>query len=365
MRKKIFTKQNVMPVAVLTVICLVVAALLGAVNMLTEKKIEDDRIAAISASLSEAFPGGRFADADVLPKDAPKTVTSKYNELDGKGYVVTLETSGYEKDSLDLTVGIDSEGKILKVILTKNLESKDTGKSSAYPKRFEGLDAKGVEGVDLISGITASSGAIKGAVYDALVVCGFAEAKAEAEEFDNGGFAHTSEEQVIAFAKEMLSGDYKKVDVAGMNSTVKGVYYNASADAHAIHIATTTKYIKPYNLNETEGIVIVDRSGKVAAVKMIEENIGYAEGTEPPTITKEYLQSFIGKHSSALDRVDLVTRATLTSNNFANAVRDAMEVLHPTPKYRVIGISLLSAVFLGLIGFGIYRYVKRRKANEQ
>ena len=58
--KKIFTKENVMPVAVLLCICLVVAILMGAVNIITAPKIEEakhrlaegsDTVSAISCSL--------------------------------------------------------------------------------------------------------------------------------------------------------------------------------------------------------------------------------------------------------------------------------------------------------------------------
>ena len=38
--KSIFKKQNILPVAVLLAICIVIAAILGGVNMLTEEKIE-------------------------------------------------------------------------------------------------------------------------------------------------------------------------------------------------------------------------------------------------------------------------------------------------------------------------------------
>ncbi len=350
-----------MPVIVLAVICLVVAALLGVVNMITEPVIEDAKIEAITESLGAVMEGGKFSDPDELPADAPKTVTAKYTDINGNGYVVTLETSGYEADSLNLTVGVDKEGKITKVILTKNAESKDTGKSNAYPEQFAGLDAAGVEGVELIAGITRSSTAIKGAVYDALVVCGFAEAQGAQEEFDNGGVTERGDEEIIAIAKELMAGDYEKASTEGMPTTVKAVFRNKTNGGYAIHIATRTEW-RPL---ETEGVVAVSGSGVVENVKMLNWIVGAAEGTTPPECTPEFLNSIVGKHNSSLDRVDLVSRATNTSNNFLNALRAAMDVLYPAPVYSIIGICVLCAIVGGVIAFAAVRYIKRREKNEQ
>lgn len=176
--KNIFKKNNLMPVIVLLVICAVVAAILGAVNMITAPEIEQRESEAIKKSLTEALPGGEFSDEeDDLSgvKNLPNTVVSRYTDKNGNGYVVVLSTSGYEAQSLNMTVGIKNNGEIANIVLTKNDESKDKDKSNKYPDSFVGLDAEGVRDVELIAGITKSSTGIKNAIYDALVACEFAE----------------------------------------------------------------------------------------------------------------------------------------------------------------------------------------------
>ncbi len=172
-----------MPVIVLAAICVVVAALLGAINMITAPQIELAEKEAVKNSLVEALPGGQFSDepdpSDANLKKAPESVVSRYTDVNGRGYVVVIETKGYEANSLNLSVGVSADGKIVNVVLTKNEESKDKDKSSAYPESFLGLDAEGVEDVEIIAGITKSSSGIKNAIYDALVACGFAEPRAE------------------------------------------------------------------------------------------------------------------------------------------------------------------------------------------
>ena len=60
--KKIFTKQNILPVVVLGTICLVVAALLGAVNTITAPVIEDAKNQAANEALLVVLPEGKTFD---------------------------------------------------------------------------------------------------------------------------------------------------------------------------------------------------------------------------------------------------------------------------------------------------------------
>ena len=95
MLKKILKKEYIAPVAVLTVICLVVAGLLGAVNALTSKVIRDAEMKAVNESLADIMPGADLGDPSV-PEGAPDTVVAVYVDRGGLGYAVLLETSkGY------------------------------------------------------------------------------------------------------------------------------------------------------------------------------------------------------------------------------------------------------------------------------
>ena len=95
--KKIFSKSNLAPVIVLSVICLSVALILGLVNMITSPEIERRNAAAVKESLSIVMEDGEFnSKPDELRADAPETVKAVYTEKNGKGYVVVLSTNkGY------------------------------------------------------------------------------------------------------------------------------------------------------------------------------------------------------------------------------------------------------------------------------
>ena len=116
-------KENIMPVVVLTVICIVVAALLAVINTITAPILEKAESQKVYDSFREVLDG-EFEDASI-PDGAPKTVTAIYKVKDGDsliGHVVTLVTKGYAGD-ISLTVGVDAEGKVTKAVVTNSAET--------------------------------------------------------------------------------------------------------------------------------------------------------------------------------------------------------------------------------------------------
>ena len=353
--KKMFSKENLMPVTVLGIICLIVAVLMGGINMITEEVILDNERKAIAESLSEVMPGGEFTQVE-LTESTPSTVTAIYKDSVSGGHVVTLAKQGYAS-VIKITVGIDAEQKVTNMIITSQQETHGKNINSLIEKISNAANASEVESVDTITGATKTSGYIKSAVYDAFVALGYASAKSEVE-FDNGGIVTTTDSEVIAVAKELMPGNYEKASTEGMPTTIKGVYKNSNG-GYAIHIATRTEW-RPL---ETEGIVTVDKSGEITGVKMLNWIVGYDHELldSAPECDKDFLNSFIGKNSSSLTRVDLVTHATNTSNNFTDALASAMDVLYPTKTYAVIGVVALAVAILAPVGYVVFTNVKRRK----
>lgn len=173
MLKKILKKEYIVPVAVLTVICLVVAGLLGAVNALTSKVIRDAEMKVVNESLADIMPGADLGDPSV-PEGAPDTVVAVYEDRGGLGYAVLLETSkGYTGKPIAITVGVSKDGKILGSKITKTEETKGVSDVAAFAEGLAGLSASELENVDLVGGVTYSSRAVKDAVLDALTALGF------------------------------------------------------------------------------------------------------------------------------------------------------------------------------------------------
>lgn len=160
----------VLPIGVLLLICVVASALLAYTNSVTAP--------IIAASEEEAARQARIA---VLPEadgfeelqvdGLPETVTGVYEATNGVGYVFMLTADGYGgRDTLSITCGIDSEGKITDTQVlsheeTVGLGSKITGDD--FRSQFVGKDAS-LEGVDIISGATFSSNYYINAIRDAF-----------------------------------------------------------------------------------------------------------------------------------------------------------------------------------------------------
>ena len=78
--KKIFAKQNILPVVVLGAICLVVAALLGGVNMITSPIIEEANNQKANAALLVVLPGGKNFEEIDLTEEYPDEVNRAYKD---------------------------------------------------------------------------------------------------------------------------------------------------------------------------------------------------------------------------------------------------------------------------------------------
>ena len=156
-------------VIVLTAICLIVTALLAVTNHVTSPIISDTRAQRINDSLKSVLPdSGDGVEVPIDSLEMPSTVKSVYRfDKDGSYAVVLATTSAYSSGDMGITVGIDSEGKIVGVKLTSYMDSKDFGQKT-YPQRFIGKDKAGAAGVDTVSGVTYSSTAFKKALADAF-----------------------------------------------------------------------------------------------------------------------------------------------------------------------------------------------------
>lgn len=157
--------DSVKSVISLVVICLVVTLALSVVNYFTAPVIAANAANAVQGSLGDALPGAEGFDELEPSADAPETIKGIYQEKNGLGYVVVLETtSQYSESPMGITVGIGTDGVIKNVVLTNYAETKDFG--ADYPASYIGQDSA-LAGVELVSGVTYSSTAFRNAISDA------------------------------------------------------------------------------------------------------------------------------------------------------------------------------------------------------
>lgn len=155
-----FKKEILMPIVVLTAICLVCSGAL-AVTYQTTKPI----IAAATAKEAEAARTEVYAGASEFEKyegELPEGATEIYKVNGGEGFIITASTKGFGGKIVVMT-GLTAEGEILGVkVLSMDKETSGLGTQIGepdYQKKYIGQS--NVDGVDTISGATVSSAAFK------------------------------------------------------------------------------------------------------------------------------------------------------------------------------------------------------------
>lgn len=128
-------KENLMPSVVLGAICLVVALLLSAVNLVTGPIIQAAQDAAANEALLEVLPDGKNFEEIEIDEKYPSIITKAY-KADG-GYVFQATVTG-KSSGLIIMCGVNAEGKIVgtKVIAEQETDSYDV---LVFPF-VEGLD---------------------------------------------------------------------------------------------------------------------------------------------------------------------------------------------------------------------------------
>lgn len=165
-------KDSLKSVIVITVICLVVAALLALTNSITAPMIAEANEAAEKEALFEVIPDAKdFTKLET--EDLPETVSAIYRETEGAGYAAMLSIKGYDSSNpMSVAVGILPDGTLSSITVisctgeTSGIGTKVSG--ADFLSQFTGQNGT-LEGVDAISGATVSSSAFIDAVRDAFV----------------------------------------------------------------------------------------------------------------------------------------------------------------------------------------------------
>ena len=161
---KNLTPKFVLKVAgTLTAIALVVAALLGLVNSVTNERIEEFNFAATRAALDQVTPEGSDYDPVELTEDmiaAAKeqggTLTEMYAVSTG-GYACKVVASG-SQGNIEMIVGVDESGAISGISVVENAETKGIGS-----KVMDNLpNAAGVPVLDQFIGLTGAGDLVVG-----------------------------------------------------------------------------------------------------------------------------------------------------------------------------------------------------------
>ena len=150
------------PIIVLTVICIVIAGVLGVTNAVTAPIIEKAKADAMLATLRQLLPDATgFTELDC----GIDRVEHVYKDDGGSGYIVLALGKGYAGD-VEVTVALDAKGAVAGVSIDTGSETKTVGGKIAdesYVSKYYGLTSN-AESVDVLSGATYSSHAMQDAI---------------------------------------------------------------------------------------------------------------------------------------------------------------------------------------------------------
>lgn len=163
-------KNGAKSIIVLTVICLVIAGLLAAVNHVTAPIIQKAEEEATNRACGEVMSGA--ASFEKLSTDIaslPDSVKEIYKETSGKGYVFKISGKGYDK-GLVVVCGIDASGRITGTSILSSNETPSVGGRCNTPEFLDQFTGKGSDLSEIsgISGATLTSNGFKNAVADAF-----------------------------------------------------------------------------------------------------------------------------------------------------------------------------------------------------
>ena len=164
----------VLPILVLSLICLVVAGALAVVNNFTLPVIELAAAERAAAARKEIIPEADGFDFLVV-EGAPRSIIEIYKATNDTGYIFIISIPGYG-GNIDLICGINNDGRIIKTAVLAHTETKgmtDPVFAQHHPTQptfqgnFIGKD-KDLNGIVPVTGATISSNAYKNGIKDAF-----------------------------------------------------------------------------------------------------------------------------------------------------------------------------------------------------
>jgi len=164
-------KTYIMPLLVLTLICLVVSGALAFMDSVTDPIITSAAAERAQASMIEIIPDATgFDPVDISGnEEIPATIREVYKTSNDIGYILIAAVNGFSGD-ITVICGIDPDGRIIATSTLSHTETKGIGtiiEQESFLDPFGGLDSR-LEGIDTVTGATISTRAYIHAIEDIL-----------------------------------------------------------------------------------------------------------------------------------------------------------------------------------------------------
>ena len=232
-------KHLLKTIAILLCIIAVFGVAMFGLNFLTGPIIEANNKGAEFAPLLAVMPDAEnFEDVTATLTGVPESVIAIYKETSGRGFVVRAKASTqYSKEPMEITFGVDSEGKICGIQLDVYTDSIDfRAKDAGYVDTYLTKDSA-LADVGIVAGATYSSTAFKNAVLDGFSALINNQLIVEGVKSD----AQILEEMIPTLAPGMLkleevtaSGNIEKAMKAGNDAGFAYIVKNGEASFLAL-----------------------------------------------------------------------------------------------------------------------------------
>ncbi|MBP0963520.1 MAG: FMN-binding protein [Oscillospiraceae bacterium] len=297
-------KEFILPTLVLSVICVVASAALAFTNQITAPLIAAAQAAAAREARLTVLP--EADDFTQISNFTTENVVDVYEANNGAGYAITASAKGYAGD-LQVMVGITADGTIADTQVMISEETPGLGSRVAeepYRSQFRGKDAN-LEGVDMISGSTVSSGAFEAAVDAAFKV-----------------YAEVSGADLGVEAPDPRETMFPGVALTPIEVADAVEAYRAENQGYLLLVT-----VPGYNDSLMEVYAGVDAEGKNVGVALGAngESVGVGTRVGDP----EHTSKFVGKDAGNVAEVDVVSGATTSSGTFLSGVEKALSLITP------------------------------------
>jgi electron transport complex protein RnfG len=297
-------QEFIMPIVVLTVICIVTSAALAATQQVTAPIIEQAEKSAAEAARMEVLPQADIFEP-IEAEGVPEGVREIYKANNGTGFVVIAGGKGYGGD-IKVIVGIREDGKINKTKILSHSETAGLGSKTAdepFQKQFEGKD-DALEGVDVISGATISSKSVMSIVkdaYDAYLVA------------SGGGY-----ENPVGLTQNKLQQYYPNAD-AFEEKTKDGIrYIDCGGEGYVV-------FGEGEGYGGTMTVAVLFGPNDKTILGVVLDSHNETPGLGSQTAKKDFTDRFRGRNG--VDGIDDITSATESSKGFKKAVSNAIAAL--------------------------------------
>ena len=165
-------KDFVMPILVLSIICLVFTGALAFTYSVTEPIISTAAAERENAARYELIPEADGFES-ISTEGLPASIREVYRATNDVGYIFIVTANGYGGE-MRVICGIGPDGKVIRSSVLGHGETKGLGskiEESAFSDQFIGRDNLD-GGVDAVSRATISTNAYVGAIRDALAAFG-------------------------------------------------------------------------------------------------------------------------------------------------------------------------------------------------